>query len=93
MGSDTMAILINLSQEAEDALRAEWGDGIESAAKEALLIESYRTGRISLGYLAQLLGLSRWEAESWLGSRGVNWNYDVEDLEADRRTLSRLGGK
>ena len=81
-----MPVSIDISQDAERTLRAEWGGNLEQAAKEALLIESYRTGKITVGFLAQILGLSRWEAESWLGSRGINWNYDLSDLEADRRT-------
>lgn len=79
-----MDLSINLSKEAEATLRTEWGD-LELAAKESLLIESYRTGRISLGFLAETLGVSRWDAEKWLGERSVTWNYGPEDLEADRR--------
>jgi predicted HTH domain antitoxin len=37
--------------------------------------------------VARLLGVNRWEAESWLGERGVCWNYGREDLEEDWRTL------
>ena len=85
-----MAVSIDIPKEAEDALREEWGGNLEQAAKEALLIESYRTGRISIGYLAQLLCLSRRETETWLGSRGVHWNYGIEDLEADRKTLNEI---
>jgi predicted HTH domain antitoxin len=88
-----MAISINIPKEVEDILRSEWGGNLEQATKEALLIESYRTGRITLGSLAQTLGLSRWDAEAWLGARGVKWNYDADDLEADHQTLSRLAQK
>ena len=84
-----MAILIDIPKELEQDLRAEWGD-LERAAKEALLIESYRSGKLSIGYLAEILGMGVIEAENWLGQRGVNWNYSTEDLEADRKTLSRL---
>lgn len=78
-----MDLSINLSKEAEATLRTEWGD-LELAAKESLLIESYRTGRISLGFLAETLSVSRWDAEKWLGERSVTWNYGPDDLEADR---------
>ena len=88
-----MALSIDISRDAEQVLRAEWGGHLEQAAKEALLIESYRTGKITVGYLAQILGMSRWEAESWLGSRGVKWNYDLQDLEDDRVTLADLLNK
>jgi predicted HTH domain antitoxin len=82
-----MHVRINIPPEAEDVLRREWGD-LDQAAKEALLIESYRAGKISIGFLAETLGVSRWEVEHWLGSRGVNWNYGIDDLESDRKTLA-----
>lgn len=86
-----MRVDIDIPKEAEDTLRQEWGN-IDLAATEALLIESYRTGRISVGFLAELLGKSRWDAEAWLGQHGVNWNYDLGDLQQDRATLAELNG-
>ncbi len=86
-----MAITINIPAEQEQALREIWGDAIDRAAREALLIESYRTGRISLGFLAQLLGLSTSiQAQNWLAQHGVHLNYSHDDLQSDRATLSRL---
>jgi predicted HTH domain antitoxin len=87
-----MHVNINIPQEAEAVLRREWDD-LDRAAKEALLIESYRAGKVSIGFLAVTLGVSRWEAEQWLGQRGVSWNYGLDDLEDDRRTLGELFGK
>lgn len=84
-----MRLTIDISDDVEAVLRAEWGD-LNRAAKESLLIESYRTGKISIGYLARALGFSRWDAEHWLAERGVAWNYGPEDLEADRLTLEAL---
>ena len=86
-----MAISLNIPQDHERALREVWGGGIDRAAFEGLVIESYRLGKISLGYLAQLLGLeTSIEASAWLAARRIPLNYSAEDLEADRRTLSRL---
>ena len=88
-----MTIHVNIPQPFEDALRAEWGD-LDQAARDALLIESYRTGRLSIGQIAQILGFStRHEAEEWLGARGVHWNYSIEELRADRETIARLLGE
>lgn len=84
-----MPISIDMPQAAEDLLRIAWGD-LEMAARDALLIESYRTGRISIGYLGEVLGLGAVEAEAWLAHRGVALNYRSSDLEADRRTHARL---
>jgi predicted HTH domain antitoxin len=88
-----MSISIDIPQDAETTLRAGWGGNLEQAAKEALVIESYRTGKITVGFLAGILGLTRWEAEAWLAKRGIEWNYDLADLEADRRTADEITGK
>jgi hypothetical protein len=86
-----MVIKLTLPPDAADTFLQAWGDGLDRAALEALVIEGYRTGKFGTAMVRRLLGLeSRWEAESWLGQRGVHWNYTLEDLEADRRTLERL---
>jgi len=87
-----MSILIEIPKAIEDQLQARWGD-VSQAAKEALAIESYRTRKISVGFLAKMLGMGVIEAEDWLKQREVPLNYSEEDLEADRRALSDvLGG-
>ena len=86
-----MQVYINIPRDAEDVLRQEWGD-LDQAATQALLIESYRTGKISIGFLAEMLGVSRWEAEQWLGRHGVTWNYGLDDLESDRQTMAEQFG-
>jgi len=89
-----MTISINISGEAEKALREAWGPGLDRAALEALVIEGYRTGKHGTEAVRTILGLdSRWDAERWLGQRGVYLNYSMDDLEDDRRTLGRLFGK
>jgi len=84
-----MSINIEIPKKSEEALRAEWGD-LEQAAKEALLIESYRAGKVSVGFLAETLGMGVIEADQWLAKRGVPLNYSVDDLDADRKTLNDL---
>jgi predicted HTH domain antitoxin len=85
-----MTINVDFPQPFEDALRAEWGD-LGGAVKEALIIESYRRGRISLGYVAELLELNTTiEAQAWLASRKVPLNYDLSDLQSDDATIERL---
>ena len=88
---DGMSVTIDISKPAEDALRAEWGD-LEQAAKEALLVESYRVGKISVGFLAEALGMGVIEADKWLLARGVSLNYSLEDFRADGRTGEELFG-
>ena len=84
-----MAIKFELPKKIEDDLRGELGD-LNQAAKEALLIECYREGRISIGYLAQALGMGVIEADDWLHKRGVPLDYTPEDLRADVEALERI---
>lgn len=75
--------------EVEQFLKA-FGPDLSEAAREALLIHGYRTGRISLGFVASVLGLpTRHEAQQWLADRKVPMNYDLEELQSDRETLRK----
>lgn len=84
-----MRIDIQIPKEVENALRQEWGD-LSAAAKEALAIESYRRGKISVGFLAEMLGVGVIEAREWLAARGIRANYTPEDLDADVSDLAGL---
>ena len=84
-----MTISINIPKEQEQMLRDAWGSGLDRAAFEGLVVESYRAARLSAGELAELLGLnSSLEAVAWLGNHGVPLNYSLADLESDRRVLA-----
>ena len=54
---------------------------------EAFAIESYRQERLSLGQVAELLGLSIDEANAFLKQNGVPLNYDVEDMKQDEQAI------
>ncbi len=85
-----MSITFSIPESIEQELARQLGD-LGLAAKEALVIESYRTGKLSIGQVASVLGFeTRFEAEEWLGKRGVHWNYSPEELQADRQTLRTL---
>jgi predicted HTH domain antitoxin len=85
-----MAISFELPTDIENELRKQFGD-LSEAAKEAFLIESYRAGRLSVGDVAAILGCeTKFEAEQWLGARGVTWNYGPAEFQADQRTLAKL---
>jgi hypothetical protein len=89
-----MCLHIDISGDAELALREAFGAGLDRAALEALAIEGYRTGKFGRAGVRRLLGLKdRWETDKWLADRGVCVNYSIEDLKADRETLDRLLGK
>ena len=88
-----MTVQFNIPEGVEDSLREVWGSDLARAALEALAIEGYRTGKLSRFQVQQLLGFGdRWETEAWLGDRGVNVNYALDDLETDRATLTRTLG-
>jgi predicted HTH domain antitoxin len=87
-----MSITFQLEDDLERQLRGELGN-LALAAREALLIEAYRRGKISIGRLAGALGLGVLEADAWLAERGVAINYDIEDFRADRTTLDDLRSK
>ncbi len=82
-------IQIDLPPELEENLRRKLGD-LASAAKEALLIEAYRRGKLSIGALAETLGVTVFEADQWLAERKVPLNYSIEDFRADGETLRKL---
>ena len=87
-----MSVTFEISKTTEAALRAEWGD-LEQAAKESLLIESYRQGKISVGFLAEALGVGVLEADRWLAKRGVSLNYSREDWRRDGEIIEDLFGE
>lgn len=56
-----MQLSIDISKTMETLLQGEWGD-LSPAAKEALAIESYRQGKLSLDLLAEMPGVVETDA-------------------------------
>ena len=77
--------------ELEDDLRADYGN-LNQAAKEALLIDAYRTGRLSIGRLAQVLGHSISATNAWLDEHRVGPNYSMTDFADDRNIPEKNNG-
>ena len=72
------------SQEAD-------GDDLGRAALEKLVLDGYRSGKLSRYQVQRLLGFdNRYDAEDWLGRNGATASYTLSDLLADRETLDRL---
>lgn len=86
-----MAITIDLSPAVEAQLRAGIID-LDAAAKLGLAVEAYRSGTLTLGQFAELLGVSQYEADGILKERGVVLDLDAEQLAEERETLARLLG-
>jgi len=87
-----MPITFELQDDLERQLRRELGD-LGEAAREALLIEAYRRGKLSIGRLASTLAIGVVEADAWLAERGIPLNYDFDDFLADQQTLRELRGR
>jgi predicted HTH domain antitoxin len=86
-----MSLVLNLPSSAEAAFRNAWGDQIDRKGLEALALEGYRDGKLSVGKLAELLGLSTThDANQWLAERGIPLNYSIDDFRNDCRTLDQL---
>lgn len=64
----------------------------ERRAREAIALELYREGRISLRRMGKLAGLGEdyWAADRLRAQRRVPVNYSLDDLDADRHAASRL---
>jgi predicted HTH domain antitoxin len=84
-----MSVTIDIPKAIEDQLRTVWGDDLSRAVKEALAVEGYRAEKLSLGQVAELLGLTVYEADGFLKQRGVPLPYSVEDLDADVAALQK----
>ena len=70
----------------EATLRETYGD-LNQAARDALLIDAYRSGHLSIGRLAAALNLTTIQATEWLDSHGIAPNYSLPDFDADRRSF------
>jgi predicted HTH domain antitoxin len=77
-----------------DEIAAGLGRGPEIPRRvlEALVLQRYLTQEISLGRLAELLGLSRIEAEEFLDRNNARMPYARDMLLEDRRNLAEAFG-
>lgn len=86
-----MTISFHLEDELQKQLTRDMGD-LNTAAREALLIQAYRMGTLSIGRLASVLGVAVVDADAWLAERGVSTNYSAADFDTDLQTLRGLRG-
>jgi predicted HTH domain antitoxin len=59
---------------------------------EAVVLEAYRSERLSRGEVRRILGLSWQETEDFLAKHGIPYQYTIDDLNADRASLDRILG-
>ena len=85
-----MSVTIELPEEIEQQLETEWGD-LPRRALEAVALEGYRSGALTLAQLRRMLGFAtRMEADAFLKRRGIYLEYTEADLERDRETHRQL---
>lgn len=62
------------------------GQKLERGALEAIALEAYREGKLSLAQLRRLLGYqTRTQVHAFLKEHGVYLRYSLEDLDQDRQ--------
>lgn len=59
--------------------------------KRELAVHLFEEEKLSFGKARELAGMTFWEFQQILGSRGIPIHYDVRDYEEDLETLRRLG--
>lgn len=85
-----MSLIITLPNRIEQELAAEWGDDLERRAVEALAAEGYRSGALSTGEVAEMLGVSINEADGFLKRRGLFVVNGLDEVETDTAVLEHL---
>ena len=58
--------------------------------KQELALALFQREKLTLGQASHLAGMSQWQFQQLLGSRNIPIHYDVDDFEADLRTLEEL---
>jgi hypothetical protein len=84
-----MPVSFDLPRDIELALRR-GNDDLEQAAKEALLVESYRQAKLTHHQLSIALGLSRFETDSLLKRHEVFYDLDAEEVVRESEALGAL---
>jgi predicted HTH domain antitoxin len=85
-----MKVTIEIPETIEQSLHDQIGRDVEGAVKEALAIAWYQAERLSIGQVAELLGVSIYEAEGLMKRHGVAAPLTLDDYEHDRETLNRV---
>jgi predicted HTH domain antitoxin len=87
-----MKVTIDIPDSMQETLQEQLGKNLSQAAKEALAIAWYRAETLSIGQVAELLGISVYEAEGFMKANHVDAPFSLKDYERDRDTLDRVLG-
>lgn len=84
-----MTLILELPDAWKRLLGLDTGDAA-GRAREMLVMESYREGRLSRGQAAEMLGIGFHEAESLFKQYGAEQQPTWEELEQSTQTLRSL---
>ena len=80
-----MPLSIDVPDDVRNAMEGRWGD-LSRRLTENLALDGYQQGVLSLAQVRRLLGFAtRWEAQEFLGSRGIPV-FDFDPSELDRES-------
>lgn len=88
-----MSVIIEIPKHIEEALIRELGASLAQTAKEALAVTLYQSERLSIGQVAEMLGITTYQAAGLMKSRGIEAPYSIEDFDRDQQSLERLLGQ
>ena len=82
-------MILEISSELAEALRVPQSERLPRLRRE-LAVRLYQKGLLSFGKAREWAQMSKWEFHFLLGEEGIVRSYDVEELEADLKTLDNL---
>ena len=86
-----MTLVLELPDTWKRLLGLDTGDAV-TRARQMLVLEGYREGRLSRGQAAEMLGLGFHEAESFFKRHGAEQQASWEELDAAGIKLRELIG-
>jgi predicted HTH domain antitoxin len=63
----------------------------ESELKQEIAIMLFQKEKLTLGQASNLAEMNQFQFQNLLASRQIPLHYDLEDLDADVKTLGKLG--
>ncbi len=88
-----MPLILDYPQRIETKLHDVFGDELSQSMLEAILLEGYRNGKLSVGQIAEILSITVIQADEFLAKRGVPLNYTMDDWLKDVRSLDNTLGQ
>jgi hypothetical protein len=81
---------ITIPEHVESALRKAWGANFDRAVLEALVMEAYRRGDVSIGFCGEVLGLGVIGALDFMHAKEVHQPFDPAQIEQDAKVIEQI---